>query len=119
VNGRIPEANYSHYITKPPKKKFYKQKKTKYKTVKLNAALEVIRTKKVEAVLLYFMNWKLALPKGETKIDRPAKHDLQLCAPVCQATFTVNYATAADIPVHVVAMARSICSLHVSVDYAF
>lgn len=79
--------------------------------MKLNAALEVLRIKKTEAVLLYFMDWKLALPKGETKIDRPAKHDLQLCAPVCQATFTVNYATAADIPVHVVTMARSICSL--------
>jgi len=80
-------------------------KKTKYKTVKLNAALEVVRInkKKLEAVLLYFMDWK---------IDRPAKHDLQLCAPVCQATFTLNYATASvDIPVYVVTMARSICSL--------
>jgi hypothetical protein len=46
VNGRIPEANYSHYITKPPKKKFFKHKRTKYKTVKLNAALEVVRIKK-------------------------------------------------------------------------
>lgn len=71
--------------------------------MKLNAALEVVRIKKnVEAVLLYFMDWKLALPKGETKIDRPAKHDLQLCEPVCQATFTLNYATAADIPAYVV-----------------
>ena len=69
--------------------------------------------------MLYFVDWKLALPVGETKIDRPAKHDLQLCGPVCQATFTLNYATAADIPVYIVTMARSICSLYVSVDYAF
>lgn len=66
--------------------------------MKLNAALEVVRIKKNVAVLLYFMNWKLALPTAKTKIDRPAKHDLQLCEPVCQATFTLNDATAADIP---------------------
>ena len=47
--------------------------------------------------MLYFVDWKLALPVGETKIDRPAKHDLQLCRPVCQATFTLNFATAAYI----------------------
>jgi hypothetical protein len=86
--------------------------------VKLNAALEVMRIKRQKLSCCIPWTGNSFCLRGERKIGRPAKHDLQLFAPICQATFTLNYATTVHIPVYVATMAHSICSSCAFRDYA-